>query len=110
MVFFRCVEVSGVRDWISLDLTTRQQRVTVVPLPDDPQSGGGYDGCVVRFYDPRFVLSHANCGIITHPAPINRAIQVYRETAGGRVIAGEPEEDRFDGHPFVIIVWVWAVQ
>jgi len=106
MVFVRCVEVSSVCDRISLDITTRLQRGVAVPLPDGPQSGGGYDGCVVRFYDPRFVLSHANRGIVTHPAPVNRAIHVYRETTGGRVVAGESEKDCFDSRPSMIVTWV----
>jgi len=59
------VEIPSVRDWISPDNTTWQQRGAVVPFPDDSQSGGGDDRRVVRFYDPRFVFLHANCCIVT---------------------------------------------
>ena len=65
----RRVEVSSVRDWRSSDITARWHRGTVVPFLDDPQSGGGCDHCVVRFYGPRFVLLHANRSIVTKLVP-----------------------------------------
>jgi len=66
-VLSRRVEISSVRDSSSSDITARRQRGTAVPLPDDTQNEGGSGGCVVRFYDPRFVLLHANRRIITNP-------------------------------------------
>jgi len=61
------VEISNVAYGGPSYITARQQRGTAVTFLDDPKSGGGSDRRVVCFYDPRFVLLHANSGIVTDP-------------------------------------------
>ena len=63
----RCVEISDIVYSGPLDNTTWRERGTVVLFPDEPRSKGGSGGCVVRFYDPRFVLLHTNRGVVTEP-------------------------------------------
>jgi len=106
-VLSRIVEISGVVDRGSSYFTTRKQRGTAVTFLDDSQSGGGSDRHVVCLYDPRFVLLHANCGIVTDPGYHSvgiwqRLVRVHRETTGRRETGVESDEDRFDGHPSLI--------
>ena len=104
----RRVEISGIRDSSSSNTTTRRQRGTAVTFPGDPQNVGT-GGCVVRFYDPRFVPLHANCGIITdpsfHPIAIQpRLIRVCREATGRCETGVELDEDRLDCSPPLIVI------
>ena len=117
-IFSRRVEVSRVRDSSSPDIPARRQRGTVISFPDDLQSEGGSGRCVVCLYDPRFVLLHANCSIVTdleprrdiHPITIRRRIIcVYREATRGRVAGVDVYEERLDGHPSLITGRVWLV-
>jgi len=61
-----CAEIPRIRDSSSSDITARRLRGTSVPFPNDPQKEGRSCGRVVCFYDPRFVLLHANRDIITN--------------------------------------------
>ena len=103
-VLSRRVEISGVLHLGPSDSTTWRER-GVVLFPDDSQSKGGSGGRVVRFYDPRFVLLHANSGVETEhdfPQTRQRLIQVCRETTRRRETGVESDDDRFDGHPFLV--------
>ena len=62
------IEISGlVLCTGSSDGTTWRERGADVLFLDDPQCEGGSSGCVVCFYDPRFVLLHANHAIVINP-------------------------------------------
>ena len=65
-VLSRSVQISGVHDGTSSDMTTRQRGIAVTFL-DDSQEGRGSDRRVVCFHEPRLVLLHANGGIVTDP-------------------------------------------
>ena len=102
----RCIEISSVRDWASSGITTGQQRGAAVI--DDPESRGGSDRCVVCFDDPRLVPLHTNGGIVTNPSfhsvcIWHRHVRVYRETTGRCETGIEPDEDRFDRRPSLIV-------
>ena len=81
-----------------MDITTWGQRGIAVPSLDDSQSGGGCDRCVLCFYNPRFVLLHTHCGIVT----VTRLVGVYRETTRGRVSGVESEEDCLNDRQFLV--------
>ena len=77
----------------------------------NPQSGRGFNGCVVCFYDPRFVLLHANRGIVTDPGLLSvgiwqRLVRVYRETTGRCETGVESDEDRFNCCPSLTTNWI----
>ena len=104
LILFCRIEVSGIHDWGFLDITHRQQRSTAVPLPDNPQNGGGYDRRVVCFYDPRFVLVHANRSIVAiRGCPMReRPTQGYGKTTIRRVAGVDSQEDCLDDRPPLI--------
>jgi len=99
------VQISGVRDWMSLYFTARQRGLAITFL-DNPQNGGESDGCVVCFDDPRFVLFHADSGIVTdlgfHSIDISD-VRVYWEATGRCVLGIESDEYCFDGCPCLIL-------
>ena len=66
-ILSRCVEISGVYNSRSTDITTRRRRGTIVHPLDDLQGVGGSSRCVICFYDPGFVLLHANRSVVTDP-------------------------------------------
>jgi len=101
----RRIEISSVCNSSSSNITTWQQRGTAVPFPDDTQSEGRSGGCVVHFYDPGFVLLHANRGIVTNPKlphTHQRHILVHREPTRRRQTSVELDENRLDGRPSLI--------
>jgi len=102
-VFPCSVEVSGVLDWISLYFTAWQRGIAVTFL-DNPQSGGGSNGRVICFDDPRFVPFHTHSGIVTDPGfhSIDWFVQVYWEAAKRCETGVESDEYRFDGRPYLI--------
>ena len=58
---------AGVYNSRSTDITTRRRRGTIVHPLDDLQGVGGSSRCVICFYDPGFVLLHANRSVVTDP-------------------------------------------
>jgi len=99
-VLARRVEISGILDRRSSDITTRRRGIAV-PFLDDPHNRGGRTRCVVCFDDPGFILLHANCGIVTHIIPtINH--RVYRESTIWSESGGDSDEDCLNGSPFKI--------
>jgi len=105
-VFPCSVEVSGVLDSISLYFTAWQRGIAVTLL-DNPQSGGGSNGCVICFDDPRFIHFHADSGIVTDPGfhsvgICNRLVRVHREATGRCETGVESDEYCFDVRPYLI--------
>ena len=105
-ILSRCVEVSGARNLSPLDNATRWQRGTAILFLDDSQSEGGSGGCIVCFYNPRFVLLDANGGIVTDgeflPLWHRLVVPVHRETTRSCEIGVKSDDDRLDGHPSLI--------
>jgi len=108
-VLSRRVEIPNVRYLVSSDLATRPQRDATIPFPDDPQSDRGSGGCVVCFYDPRFVPLHANCSIIADPVippSWRRLVPVCRKPTRRRETGIEEDEDGLDSRPSLITSYI----
>ena len=101
------VEIPSIGDLSASDITARRQRGTSVPFPNDPQNEGRSCGRVVHLYDPRFVLLHANRGIMPNHDFLPIFMWVFRipvcgEPTRRRKSGVELDENGLDGRPSLV--------